>query len=114
MIKLDKANVPQALHGLIPVAEIWGINDDFDREDKLGQATEDELRTLISSIDNVSDEDLYGWLEGPESFSPIPSEEYVSFTCLTMAIESAKAKLKKLVKQRECWTVGRSDRVWPS
>ena len=96
MTKLDKTKVPQALHVLIPVAEEWGINDDFEREQYLSQATEEELRGLVSSIDGISDDDLYGWLEGPESFSSTPSNEYVVFTCLTMAIDSAKVKLKRL------------------
>ena len=95
MTKLNKNNVPSALHQIISVAEEWGINDDYDREKKISEATKSELHTLIASIDNVTDEDLYGWLEGPESYLATPSEEYVSFTCLTMAIDSAKIKLKK-------------------
>jgi hypothetical protein len=101
MIKLDKANVPQALHSVIPIAEKWGINDDYDREEKLAQASVAELQALISSIDDISDEDLYGWLEGPESSSSTPSKEYVSFTCLTMAIDSAKTKLKRRIKEQK-------------
>jgi len=95
MAKLNIKNVPVELHQLIAIAEEWGINDDYDRAEKVSLATEEELRTLISSIENVADEDLYGWLEGPDSFSEAPSEEYVAFTCLTMAIDSAKIKLKK-------------------
>ena len=96
MSGLDSDKVPRALHRLISVAEEWGINDDYDREEKLSKASEAELLALIASIDDVSDEDLYGWLEGPESLSPMPSDEYASFTCLTMAIDSAKLKLKRL------------------
>lgn len=98
MAKLDKSKIPTALHDLISFAEEWGINDDSDRARKVAQATADELRALVSSIDSITDDDLYGWLQGPESSSPMPSDEYVSFTCLTMAIDAAKLKLKRLVK----------------
>jgi hypothetical protein len=94
-MNLDKKRIPKALHHLIPVVEEWGITDDYDREEKLSKATDAELRALISSIDDVSDADLFGWLEGPESSSPMPSDEYARFTCLTMAIDSAKVKLEK-------------------
>jgi hypothetical protein len=101
MALLDKNRIPQSLHHLIPIAEQWGINDDYEREEKLSLATETELRVLVSSIDDVSDDDLYGWLEGPEASSPMPSDEYASFTCLTMSIDSAKIKLKKLAMKQQ-------------
>lgn len=95
MALLDLTKVPPTLHCLIPLAMEWGISDDYDREEKVSQATTAELRALVSSIDNISDEDLYGWLEGPESYSDTPSNEYVVFTCFTIAIDSAKVKMKK-------------------
>ena len=95
MVRLEKTRIPPALHSLIRVAETWGINDDMLREQKLAFATDEELRGLVSSIEDISDEDLFGWLEGPESYSETPSDEYVSFTCLTMAIDSAKNKLRR-------------------
>ena len=97
---LDPAKVPTPLHKLIPLAEEWGINDDYSREKKLTEATNDELRALISSIDEISDDDLYDWLEGEESFSDMPSEEYVTFTCFTMAIDSARVRLRKRNRYR--------------
>jgi len=99
MTTLDKTKVPETLHVLIPVAEKWGINDDYEREELLSRATKEELRGLISSIDDVSDDDLYGWLEGPESYSSMPSDEYAIFTCLTMAIDSAKIRLRRQGKE---------------
>jgi len=111
MTYLDQTNIPPALHHLIPIAEEWGIDDDYLREEKLNNASESQLRALTSSIDDVSDEDLFGWLEGPESFSAIPSKEYVIFTCLTMAIESAKLKLKRLAKNSRS---GDSDSLIPT
>jgi hypothetical protein len=78
------------------VAVEWGINDDYEREEKLSRAGEEELRALVRSIDDAANAELFGWLGGPESQSPHPSEEYVCFTCLTMALDSAKVKLKRL------------------
>ena len=93
---LNPANVPKALAPLLPMAEKWGIGDDFEREDTISRASRQELEMLIHCIDSISDEDLYGWLAGPESFSRKPSEEYLAVTCLTMAIDSAKLKLPKM------------------
>jgi hypothetical protein len=89
---LNPNNVPEALRKLIPIAERWGISDDFEREAALESAFPEDLELLIHSIDAVSDEDLFGWLAGQESFSLQPSEEYIALTCLTIAIDSAKIK----------------------
>jgi hypothetical protein len=93
MNALNRVNIPAALHHLIPVAENWGISDDYDRETKIRQATEPELRALIASIDEETYKDVWSWLCGPEASSPTPSDEYAAFTCLTMAIDAAKVKL---------------------
>ena len=93
--KLDPKNVPEPLVSLLPIAERWGIGDDFEREDAVTNATIEELEALIHSIDDIADEDLFGWLAGPESYNPEPSEEYVALTNLTMAIDSAKLKLQR-------------------
>ena len=93
---LNPNNVSPKLEPLLSVAEKWGIGDDFDREAAIARASRQELEELVHSIDDVNDEDLYGWLSGPESFNPNPSNEYLAFSCLTMAIDSAKLKLKKL------------------
>jgi len=95
-IKLDPNRVPRPLAHLVPMAEKWGDDDDGDREQAVKSASRSELEGLVRCIDEVSDDDLFGWLAGPESFNKNPSPEYVAFTCLFMAIESAKAKLTKL------------------
>jgi hypothetical protein len=96
MAKLNLVNVPPPLTPLLRVAEKWGIGDDFEREAAVRAASREELQALVHSIDGVSDEDLFGWLSGPESKSPNPSEEYLAITCLTMAIDSAKLRLQRL------------------
>ncbi len=93
---LNPKNIPSRLIALIPLAEKWGVGDDFEREAAISNASRQELESLLHSIDNIPDEDLYGWLAGPESFSQKPSAEYLALTCLTMAIDSARAKLKRM------------------
>ena len=94
MPKLDTSKVPETLVPLLPMAEKWGISDDYEREEAISQASSDELLTLVHCIDDISDQELFGWLGGPESHSAEPSAVYLAITCLTMAIDSAKAKLK--------------------
>ena len=93
---LDPSNVPPALVPLLPVAEVWGIGDDFHREELVSLANREELQALVHSIDDITDEDLFDWLSGEESSNPNPSAEYLAITNLTMAIDSAKLKLKNL------------------
>jgi hypothetical protein len=99
MNMLNPNNMPLALVPLIPMAEKWGIGDDIEREQALKRASMDELSSLIHCIDGISDEDFYGWLAGPEARNPRPSPEYLTLSCLALAIDSATVKLKKLQKQ---------------
>src|SRR5512135_1148784 len=92
---LNPDNVPQALRCLLPLAERWGIGDDFDREHALSVASSEELKQLVSAIRDLPTDALFEWLAGPESHNPRPSEEYLALTCLMMAYESARVKLKK-------------------
>ena len=95
MFNLDPKNIPSALIPLLPMAEKWGVGDDYQREEAISQASSDELERLIHSIDEISDADLFGWLSGPEFRNPKPSDEYLAFTALTMAIDLARLRLKK-------------------
>ena len=96
MTRLDPRGIPLALMSLLGWAEKWGIGDDFEREALIEKASPEELERLVHSIDDVSDDDLFGWLAGPESFSDHPSQEYLAITCMTMAIDSAKVRLKRM------------------
>ncbi|MDQ1615982.1 MAG: hypothetical protein QOJ60_1921 [Actinomycetota bacterium] len=78
---------------LLPLAERWGVGDDYDREAMVSAASEAELTSLASAVDAVSVEDLYEWLAGPESRSATPTQEYVAVTSLTMAADSARLKM---------------------
>lgn len=93
---LDPQNVPKTLVTLLPMAEKWGMGDDCERDLAIKNASVDELENLIHCIDSITDDDLFGWLSGEESYSPHPTQEYLAITCLTMAIDSAKVRLKRL------------------
>jgi hypothetical protein len=79
-------------HPLIHLAERWGIGDDYDREQAVDEATDDELRTLVSAVNEVGD-DFWKWLAGPDSHEK-PSDEYVAMTALTEAADSARLVLR--------------------
>ena len=66
---LDPKRVPEPCRALLPLAALWGVGDDFDREAMVSAARRAELVSLVSAVDAVSDADLYGWLAGPESRS---------------------------------------------
>jgi hypothetical protein len=93
-MKLRSENVPDAVVLLFPMVETWGIGDDYDRERKVADASDVELLELVRCLDDIDENVLFEWLEGPESHDSNPSDEYVAFTCFTMAIESAKVKIK--------------------
>jgi len=97
----DANNVPAALIPLLPMAGKWGISNDFERELAVKSASPEELAFLVRCIDNVTDEELFGWLSGSASYDPDPSTEYLVMTCLTMAIDSAKVRLKDLALRME-------------
>jgi hypothetical protein len=94
-LKLNPSRVPSGLRPLIPWAERWGVGDDVEREQLILDASTADLEALVRSIDGVSDDALYGWLAGPDAHNKQPSDEYLAITNLTMAIDSAKVKLKR-------------------
>ena len=87
-------NIPEKITPLLTYAEAWGIGDDYQRERKVADASDSELIDLVHCIDSIDKQALFEWLEGAESYQANPSNEYLAFTCLTMAIESAKIKIK--------------------
>jgi len=93
---LNPERIPKSLIPLIPLVEKWGIGDDFEREEAVSKASLSELQELVHSIDKIKGVDLYGWLGTPLSPGSKPSQEYVAFTCFTMAFDSAKLKLKRM------------------
>src|SRR5687768_11282325 len=93
-MNLRKHAIPNTLAAILPFAEEWGIGDDYDRELKVSKGSDSELLELVGSINTIDINSLFEWLERPESYNPNPSQEYLAFTCYTMAVESAKIKLR--------------------
>jgi hypothetical protein len=87
--------IPAAVVPLLPLAERWGIGDDYDRAAAVDAASRSDLEELVLAVDTTDDQALYGWLAGPESFSPEPSLEYIAVTCLTMAADQARLRLRQ-------------------
>jgi len=75
------------------MAEKWALDGGY--SDAVRNASSEELEALVHCIDDVADDDLYGWLAGPEADNPNPSVEYVVFTDLTQAIDLARLLLEK-------------------
>jgi len=88
--------IPESVRALLPLADVWGVRDDVERSLMVERASEDELRGMVAAVDAIPDDDLYGWLEGPESRSSDPSREYIAITCLTMAADEARVLLGRL------------------
>lgn len=87
--KLRPSAVPASLHRFIPLAEKYGISDDGYREqviDGLDPQERDELIRFLAE----SPDDLWDWLAGPESYSRPSTAEYIAFSALALAAESAK------------------------
>jgi hypothetical protein len=79
----------------LPLAEVWGLGDDIERSLMVERASTDQLQAMVAAVNAVPEDDLYGWLSGPESHSPAPSAEYVAITCLTMAADEARVLLAR-------------------
>lgn len=88
--------VPKEIVPILPMAERWGVADDFEREHALQNASIADLHDLVACLDTIDPELLSDWLCGSESYATKPSEEYIAVTCLTMAVESAKLRLRSL------------------
>lgn len=93
-MEFDLTKIPETCHHLIPLVERWGIGDDFDREDAVTTASQEELEHLVASIQALPTEELYDWLVA-EADQGNPSPEYLAFTCMTMAYDSARVTLAK-------------------
>ena len=92
---MNASNVPSSLVPLLPLAEVWGLGDDIEREALVERAPVDELRQMIAAVDDAEDAGLYDWLSGDESYADPPSTEYVAITCLTMAADSGRLRLSR-------------------
>ena len=91
----DEADLrlPPGLQHLLPWVLLFGIEDDGDRGEAVDAADRDQLRGLVEAIQITDEEELFGWLGGPESYSWSPSDEYVRVSALVMAYDLARFRL---------------------
>lgn len=94
LIELSPGAVPSAVRSLLSLARRWGISDDGYRDSAVEQADAETLAALVAAVNAIDEEALYDWLTGPEANSGRPSAEYVAVTCLTMAADHARLRLR--------------------
>jgi hypothetical protein len=90
MTKLDPDKMPAAAHALIPLAERFGITDSGDRWHAV-RVADPQTRKALTTLHHGIGSEFWEWLEGPESFSSDPTEEYLVMSALVMATEEATA-----------------------
>lgn len=87
-LKLNPKHVPERFWPWIPYAELWGIEDDYFRDEFVSSAPQVAKDDLVAAVREINAQ-LNKWLAGDEASSPTPSNEYCAFTCLRMAADEA-------------------------
>ena len=85
---IDPQHVPTALRHLIPLAQKFGVSDDLARETIVSSASKAEIEALKQAV-QANDALLDTWLAGPEAAGPCFSNEYIAFSAMRMAADSA-------------------------
>ena len=88
--RLREDAVPPAAVPYIALAERFGIADDGYRDDIVLALEPAEVAELLAYVEQCPPE-IDEWLCGPAASVLAPSEEYVAFTCLSLAAEYARA-----------------------
>jgi hypothetical protein len=88
--KLNPENVPERLRHLIPLAEKWGIGDDIYREEAVDAANRQDIEELVEAFEATGNDAFDDWLAGPEAAGPTFSPEYIAFSDLREAYDSAE------------------------
>ena len=84
----DVQRIPAELHSLIPLAQRYGLADDWQRQDAVENSTKEERRALKRAVEE-RDDVLDAWLAGPEAAGPDFSDEYIAFSAMRMAADYA-------------------------
>lgn len=85
-VHFDIGDVPENLLSLIPYAEIWGLSDDWEREDLIQKTPEIMKENLKWAVTQFEDE-MDTWLGGAEALSDDPSDAYIAFSAFRMAVD---------------------------
>ena len=85
---IDSQRVPVSLRHLIPLVQKFGITDDLARETIVSSASKAEIEALKQAV-QANDALLDAWLAGPEATGPCFSNEYIAFSAMRVAADSA-------------------------
>lgn len=83
----DITKIPPELHDLIPYARFWGIGDAIIRDDIIENAPKVVLINLQEVFDKYEIL-IEEWLCGPEIDNDDPTNEYIAFSALQMAVDA--------------------------
>ena len=86
---LDRRNVPEEFWCLLPYAEFWGVGDDKDRENLVGDAPAEAGKNNLAAVFATYEYPLNDWLAGPVADIRPISEEYAAVCELFMAADYA-------------------------
>lgn len=86
---LNPEAVPPELRSLLPLAERWGIGDDYERCAAVDNASDEERAALVAAM-TAAPHSLYDWLttESQPPYSP----EWAALTDLTQAYDYARVQ----------------------
>ena len=91
-MKLQKDNIPEGLRHLLPLVRTWGIVDDAIRSSLVKSATEDDRRSLVTSVNDKTvtiDEWLDTFPEG-EMTEEAEAFMYLLETVEELSLDGAK------------------------
>ncbi|MBJ7313187.1 hypothetical protein ACFOLJ_24735 [Rugamonas sp. CCM 8940] len=85
-VTFEVQDVPENLRPLIPYALLWGISDDWFREDAL-KRTPSNLKENLKWVVGEFDDQLDAWLAGAEAACLSPSNAYIAFSAMRMGVD---------------------------
>jgi hypothetical protein len=87
---MNKEKIPEKLHHLIPMVLEWGIGDDGFRDEKIFNASIEELKLLVESFSDEDADNLNAWLIDPTEIKN-QTTEYIAFSDFFLAYEYAES-----------------------
>ena len=98
MARINTEKVPFELRPYVAYAEKWGEQDTGARNQLVKNASIEELHDL-ASIWEICIGPISNWLAEPEIRAKPTTDEYVAFTCLILAVSSARKRLEHLDRE---------------
>ena len=88
-MKINPHHIPEQFRHLIPLAEVWSINDDGCRADKIEAASPDEIHALTQAVLAFTDQLYFDWLGDATIIETDAKDAYIAFTALVLAAEES-------------------------